>query len=262
MQRKITVLMERAKIMKAKLDSKEDLPQITPAISTEYIYKDPQTNKVERNETITLNIEEKLAEFENFYQKTNIDLPPDFAESIKDIWNRNYDQIEQEISQNGFDEILIIPAGLNLTDLSEKMKMQDGYWESNNFKEGGSFAGVKSQNTDKVRLILVHKTQNLKDRPELAQTLNIKGKDVNRDQILTLEDYLIFQRKYFEENQRHLDEDGWTWLATEVGMPAGQAGARLVYSHWNPSNGKLHVLAHHLEHQDENLGARPSRSFY
>ena len=48
--------------------------------------------------------------------------------------------------------------------------MESGYYESGNFTSGGGFAGAVSQNVDKPRLILVHKTQNLKDRPELEKT--------------------------------------------------------------------------------------------
>jgi len=40
---------------------------------------------------------------------------------------------------------------------------------------------------------------------------------VNPNRILTLDDCLVFQRKYFEETTKHLDEDGWTWLTTKSG---------------------------------------------
>jgi len=139
--------------------------------------------------------------------------------------------------------------------LAEKMKMENGNWESDNFKAGGSFAGAVSQNVDKPRLILVHKTQNLKDRPELKKTLNTKGQDVKMDQALTLEDYLIFQRKYFEETGKHLDEDGWTWLTTKT-------GARFVSSDWGPAHHKLYVSANDLDYRHDNLCVRPSRCFF
>jgi len=72
---------------------------------------------------------------------------------------------------------------------------------------------------------------------------------------LTLEDYLVFQRKYFEETGKHLDEDGWTWLATK-------SGSRLVRSDWDPSDRQLNVNADDLDYQNDDLGARPSRSFF
>jgi len=208
-----------------------------------------------KQETITMDIETELADFISFYQKTGIDLPPDFEDTIRDIWDKNQAEIEQAVEQNGFDTMLIIPPTTNLPDLAEKMKMGNGYFTSSNFDAGGGFAGAVSQNTDKPRILLVHKTQNLKDRPELKQTLNIKGQDVKLDQSLTLEDYLVFQRRYFEETQKHLDEDGWTWLATK-------SGARLVYSDWNPGNDELYVHARGLGYQNGHLGVRPSRCFF
>ena len=249
LQDRLTAIFNRAENMKAKLDSQETLPQITSEISASYTHPDG------KKETIALDLEAKLQEFISFYQKTKIDLPPDFEDTIRDLWERSQIEIEQAIEENGFDEMLIIPGNIPLTDLKEKMTMENGYYESDNFISGGGFAGVVSQNTDKTRLILVHKTQNLKDRPELEKTLNIKGQDIKLDQTLTLEDYIIFQRKYFEETGKHLDEVGWTWLATK-------AGARLVDSHWNPDLHKLNVNAADFGYQRGSLGVRPSRCFF
>ncbi|MEI6420399.1 MAG: AAA family ATPase [bacterium] len=201
-----------------KIFGKEKNKQVSE-ISAEYTHPDG------RKETISLDFESKLQDFISFYQKTNLDLPADFEDTVRDIWDKNHDEIEQAIEQNGFDEILIIPGGIPLPDLSDKMKVGNQYYLSDNFKAGGAFAKAVSQNTDKTRILLVHKTQNLKDRPELKKTLNTKGQDVKLDQALTLEDYLVFQKKYFTETSKHLDEDGWTWLATK-------SGARLVSSGW------------------------------
>ena len=221
----------------------------TSEISTSYTHPDG------KKEIITLDLEAKLQEFISLYQKTKVDLPPDFENTIRDIWDRNQTEMEQAIEQNGFNEILIVSGNVPLLDLAEKMKMENGNWESDNFKAGGSFAGAVSQNVDKPRLILVHKTQNLKDRPELKKTLNTKGQDVKMDQALTLEDYLIFQRKYFEETGKHLDEDGWTWLTTKT-------GARFVSSDWGPGRRKLRVDANDLDYRLGSLGVRPSRCFF
>ncbi|MEK7097586.1 MAG: hypothetical protein AAB906_01945 [Patescibacteria group bacterium] len=248
-QKKLTVFFDRAEKMKAQLDGNESLSRQTSELSAQYTCPDG------KKETITLDLEAKLEEFLSFYQKTDIDILPDFEDAARDIWERNYDEIKEAVEQNGFDEMLILPGNIPLADLAEKMKMENGYYESDNFKEGGSFAGAVSQNTDKPRLLLVHKIQNLKDRPELAKTLNVKGEDVKLDQVPTLDDYLVFQRKYFEETGKHLDEDGWTWLATK-------SGARLVRSDWHPDSRKLAVRAGGLEDRRGALGARPSRCFF
>jgi|GEM_PF-855648 len=203
----------------------------------------------------SIDLETKTKEFLDLYKKTGLELPPDFEESITDIWNRNSAEIQEAIEQNGFDDILLVPGNIPLSELADKMKMGNGYYTGSTFDAGGGFSRAKSENVDKPRLILVHKTQNLKDNPELAKTLNTKGQDVKLDQALTLEDYLVFQRKYFEETGKHLDEEGWTWLATK-------SGARLVYAFWYPSVGKLCVRANFLDFQNVHLGVRPSRSFF
>ncbi len=234
-----------------KIFGKEKKNQNTE-ISAEYTHPDG------KKETLNLNLEQKLQEFIDFYSKNKIDVPPDFEDTIRDLWERNQTQIQKSIEENGFDEILILPSNLEIGDLSEKIKMENGYYDyiksSSNVQtlDGIPFTNKKS---DKPRIILVHKTQNLKDRPELKATLNIKGKDVKLDQALTIEEYLIFQKKYFEENGKHLDEDGATWLATG-------SGARLVYSYWDPGARRLYVHAHGLEYQNDDLAVRPSRSFF
>ncbi len=208
-----------------------------------------------KEETIILNFDQKLQEFKDLYQKTNVNLPPDFEENMQDIWEKNQREIKQAIEQNGFNEMLLIPATPDLPDLSEKMKMQNGYYTGSNFDAGGEFKGAKSQNVDKPRIVLAHKTQNLKDNPELAKTLNTLGKDVDQKNTLTLEDYLVFQRKYFEETSKHLDEVGVTWLATK-------SAAHLVRSGWGPDGGRLDVSALDLVSSYSDLGVRPSRSFF
>ena len=209
-----------------------------------------------QTESITIDLDQKIQEFKDFYKTNKIDTPADFEDQIKEIWGNNVDAIQKAIEENGFDDILLMPASIPLPDLHSKMT--EGYvatYQSENFTAGGSFTGAKSQNVDKPRIVLVHKTQNLKDRPELAKTLNTKGQDLNLDHLLTLEDYLVFQRKYFKETNKYLDEEGWTWLATK-------SGARLVYADWSPSAGRVRVDASALGYQRALLGARPSRSFF
>ncbi|MEK7498763.1 MAG: AAA family ATPase, partial [Patescibacteria group bacterium] len=200
-----------------------------------------------QQESITLDIEKKLNEFISFYKQHAIDLPPNFEDQIKHIWEHNSDNIQEAIEQHGFNELLLIPGNTPLDELNTKMT--EGYtttYQGTDFTSGGSFAGAKSQHVDKPCIVLVHKTQNLKDRPELAATLNIKGQDVNQDETLTLEDYLIFQRKYFEDTTKHLDEDGWTWLATK-------SGTRLVDACWSPGSGQLYVFASDLDYRNPDL---------
>ncbi|MFA5751270.1 MAG: hypothetical protein WC898_03190, partial [Candidatus Paceibacterota bacterium] len=212
-----------------------------------------------KKEAIIIDIEEKLQEFISFYQSRNVNLPPNFEDTIRDIWNRNQGDIEKAIKENGFNDILLIPPTPNIGELSEKMKMENGYYDfinsPNSTVDTLKNIPLTSQNVDKPRIVLVHNTQNLEDRPELAKTLNTKGEDVKLDQTLPLEDYLIFSNKYYEKNKKHLDEANYIWLATK-------SGARLVLSVWDLDDRRLSVEADDLGYQVSLLGVRPSRCFY
>ena len=251
MQNKINGLFDRAEQMKEKLNSKEKLQDFTESIFVNY------TNPDKKVENIVFSFEQKLQDYIDFYKTSKLDLPPDFENSIREIWENNLDDIQKAIEENGFDDMLLMPADIPLPGLNTKMT--EGYknatYEGSNFSGGGGLQGAKSQNVDKPRIVLVHKTQNLKDRPELAKTLNIKGEDAIKSGILTLEDYLVFQRKYFKETGKHLDEIGATWLAT-------YSGVRLVDASWDPYGGQVSVSADALDYRHEILGARPSRSFF
>ena len=209
-------------------------------------------------ETIELDIEKSLESFVAFYEKHNIDLPSDFGEKIRDIWARNNAEMQESAEKQGFDEILLIPEGLSLPELHEKMA--EGYektYEGGNFEEGGSFAGVKEAENE-TRIVLLHKNraQNLKDRPELEATLGKTGEFfAKHEEPLTLTDYLIYQRKYFEETNQHLDTVGWIWL------PGSKSGGRFVAAHWHPGSRKLYVYANGAGHSNDTLGCRLSRCF-
>ncbi len=260
LQNRILSLFDRAEKMKLKLDSKEILSQASPEISASFTRPDGQ------KEIILLDLEAKLKDFLSFYQKTKIDLAPDFEDTIYDIWERNQTEIEQAIEQNGFDDMLIIPGNIPLADLAEKMKMEKGYYF---YQVKEDFSDVKSQKTDKPRVILFHHLDSL---PEIAQKtgldihLNITGAEAqklyqaNPDNYLsTLEDAIILERKYFEETKKHLSD--WNQKSAQW-LPGSKAGARLVYSDWDPDSHELFVRAFDLEYQDERLGVRPSRCFF
>lgn len=85
MERSIKNRLDRIKSMKATLDSGEDIPNITTQIEVDYTYTNPDTKKVERQETITLDLEKKLEEFTDFYKEMNIDVSPDFENEARDI---------------------------------------------------------------------------------------------------------------------------------------------------------------------------------
>src|SRR5574344_2087859 len=137
MQEKLNSMMDRVEKMKERLDSGEPLPSHTEEISSTYTFTN-KDGKVEKTEQITINIEQKLNENISFYKSHGLEIPDDFEEQIREIWNNNLDEIEKEIEAYGFNEILLIPPTTDLPDLAEKMK-ETTYYEDNNFREDGSF---------------------------------------------------------------------------------------------------------------------------
>ena len=260
MQAKLTAIFERAEKLKNKFDSNEPLSQVTPEVSATYTRPDG------KKETITLDFEAKLQEFISFYQKTNLDLPADFEDTARDLWDRNQAEIEQAMEQKGFNDLLIIPGNIPLADLAEKMKMESGYYF---YQVKDDFSDVKSQKVDKPRIILFHHMDSL---PEIAQKtgldihLNITGADAQKlyqanpeNYLGTLEDSIVLERKYFEDTGKHLSDyktKSAQWL------PGSKAGARLVRSGWDPGDHGLRVRAGALGDQGGHLGVRPSRCFF
>ena len=252
-------LLKEAKAIKetiSKSKDKEEKERLTLELKEILSQCQSIKSKIEGEETKeardTTEIEKEIESFTLFYKTHSIDLPPDFKETMLDIWNRNREEIEKEIQQNGFNTILLIPPTPSLPDLAEKMKMEKGY---SFYQVQSDFSDVQSSNTDKPRIILVHKVQNLEDDPKLSKTLNITGTEAQTHNPLSLEEYIIFQRKYFEETQKHLDEVSWTWLSSKV-------GARLANSCWDPSDRGLNVSSDDPGDRFVGQGVRPSRCFF
>ena len=83
----------------------------------------------------------------------------------------------------------------------------------------------------------------------------INGKTIQIEaEGLSLNVYLIFQRQYFEKNQKHLDEEGWTWLLKTF------SASRVVDSGWY-NDSQLGVSAADSDASDGHLACRLSRSF-
>ncbi len=231
-----------------------------PVVSAEHKIVDEKGK--EKKEKIEINFDKKLEDSLLFYKAHEIELTESFAEEMADIWVNNYDEIKQEVEKYGFDEILLVPGGLTITDIHKKMS--EGYNETytgSNFDSGGGFEGVIEDK--KRRIVLIHKNsaQNLKDHSELKKTLNKKAEEfISQGEKMSLTDYLLYQKQYFEQTGKHLDEDGWTWLpGSTVKNPSG--GFRVVCAHWDPGYSQLVVGADDPSYSYPNLGCRLSRSF-
>ena len=231
-------------------------------ISAEYSHKDEKGKEVK--ETIELDFEKSLESYQAFYEKHKIKLAEDFGETMQDIWERNREALTEQVEKYGFDEMILVPGGLSVPEIHAQMS--EGYnptYESSNFKEGGSFAGVKEK-TEADRIVLIHRkgAESPKDHPLLKETLGKMAEDLIKSaEALTLTDYLVFQKKFFEETGSHIDskhKDGnyyWTWL------PGSKSGSRVPDARWDPGDGQLVVSAGGADVSRSNLGCRLSRSF-
>ncbi|MDD4803740.1 MAG: hypothetical protein PHN69_01070 [Candidatus Pacebacteria bacterium] len=206
-----------------------------------------------KQETIEFDFEKELTNFSDFYKKTGIELPSDFEDSMRDIWNRNQEQIQNEVGNKGFNEILLIPENISLTELKEKMSVGNGYFEHRNFENNGSFDKVISP-TKNNRIVLTYNTKELTDRPELNSTLDTKEQDVNISKALSLEDYLILYKKIFEETGEHIDVEKSSWTSTKL-------DTRLVHVRCFSIENKLDIDADGFGYHDPDMGTRTSSSF-
>ena len=253
------------------------------------IFTNPETNE---QKEIVFNIKEKIKEAQEFYKNHNLPIPNE--QEIKKIFRGSKAEIQKEIAMYGYDNILIIPENLPSTEkLHEQMsKDYNATWTGKSFDQGGGFTGAKTTSDSKARIILLHDDQNMHSNPKanpfVKQTLNknilqlsgltqeeidrrvenneevpvsfeavINGKKTKiKSEGLSLNEYLIFQRQYFEKTNKHLDSNGWTWL------PKTRSGSRFVDSvWWNPVDDRLDVVASDAGNSYGYLGCRLSRSF-
>ncbi|MDO9231315.1 MAG: hypothetical protein Q7U36_02395 [bacterium] len=283
--------LEKTKELRKEIEEKLQAlkEKITPKKITAKFINPETTNETNKDKDIEIDLEKEIQWQKKFYKEHKI---PEFNEQeVKQILRLHKLEIQKEMALYGYDQILIIPKKLPTSEeLNEKMTDGDGYvttWQSNNFKNGGGFTGAKTSESKKTKIILTHSDQNiLKDEntnPYLKQTL---GKNImqlsglSEEQIqervennqpipinfelsgnqiktegLSLNEYLILQRQYFQKTNNHLDEKSWTWL------PKSCSASRVVDADWDPVARQLCVDAHALGLSDVFLGCRLSRSF-
>lgn len=163
-------------------------------------------------------------------------------------------------------------------------------YQSDNFKSGGSFVGLINSESPKYRIILTKGEQNIYKTgdPLLKATLGknimqltgldetdvnariqkgdvlpvnfkikIKGKDFEiKADGMSLAEYMIFQKAYFEKTGQHLDDNGgWTWLIKSF------SGSRIVAAYWSSDDRQMFVSACDPSYAFAALGLRLSCSF-
>jgi hypothetical protein len=274
--------------------AREKRSQIESRMVPKEIKANFQNPETQENKEISLNFEQELKFFTDFYQK-HLNLPINQQE-IKEIWRKNQKEIKVEMEKYGYDSILIIPENLPSEEILnqkiiETMTNTTETYQSDNFKKGGSFSGVKNLNNSSSRILLTHSDQNIyqnpKANPFLKSTLkksivNLSGLseqeiqkrienqaeipinfeiNLNNQKIqiqsewLSLSEYQLFQRIYFEKNQKHLDESGWTWLAKSA------SASRLVGAFWLPGDRRFGAIACGSSSSGGGLCSRLSCSF-
>ncbi len=265
------------------------------AIKTKW--RNPETQSEQK---IEVDFEKSLSEQKSFY-KDKLNLEINEAE-VKTIWKKNYAEIRAEMEKYGYDSIIIIPNNLpeedtlnrNLIEgmkeaVGNKKKKVEATWQGDNFKSGGSFAGVRNSYSSEYRIVLTHSVQSLEDHPILKNTRNknimdvtgLAESEVNRiiksgeklpvdceieidGQAFkiqaggqSLEEYMVQQAMFFEKTGQHLDSksNSYAWLLKSF------SGSRVVISGWDPGSRQLFVRAADSSFSRDALGLRLSRSF-
>jgi hypothetical protein len=246
----------------------------------EIIWANPETGE---KKEISLDINQQIEQWKSFYDKYTILMPDE--NSIKECWRRNHKKIKKEMENYGYDYLLIVPADLPDTQTLNEL-MCGEYAEtlqSDGFKHAGGLRGAKHVLNLDSRIVLTKEVQNFKEDPLFRQTSGkgisdlsgfpretvldaIKCRmgaipidfeaEINNKRIkiyargLSLNEYLIFQRQYFEKSGLHLD-DKYRTLITESFIEL-----EMLEVGWNASFGGLVVAI-----SSGDIGCRFTRSF-
>lgn len=244
-----------------------------PTILTEFKYKDERGE--EKTEKIKIDFNKKLNYSLEFYERYFVDLPPDFSETMRDIWAKNIDEIEKVVTEKGFDEILLVPAGIspgeffekaNKIDTSGRLSVGHNFW----YCTDDNFASVVAENM-KPKIVLIHKSrcQNLLDRPDLALTMNKTCQSfIDQGENLTLTDYLIFEEQYAETTGKQLESSCWL-PGSAINETEKRRNPNLggIYIEWKrggnyPLRGRDDIDTANSNIPLEKVGCRLSRSFF
>ena len=242
------------------------------------------------NEQINIDIEKRVNELSEQYKELIPNFNKNkFSKQCFEIFGRNKQNIERDIREVGFNNILFTPDNLpNSQDLNDKIVALNNDWNEtylgDNFKNAGSFGSVKEP-VSGFGMVLYHNVQNLADNPILNATKNesilsltnktqteidqiiLKNQELDfyitidnkkvKTSGLTISEYLVLQNDYRKNNPgKNLDEDSWSWLMS-------YSGSRVVGARWLPSSSsrRVDVAADDASVVDSGLGFRSSRRY-
>src|SRR3989339_397942 len=169
-------------------------------------------------ETIEIDLEKELALYREFYKRNKIHWIK-LPDHIS-VDTKTKKQMIKLIETTGMNWLAIIPDGLTGEPDDEKLKKTLG----------------KS-------------IDDLEEKGGLFETWGVSG--------LTEAEYLIFQRRYFEETNKHLDETRWTWLAASRRPRSG----RVPGGSWDTDLERLDFHSDAADHRSASQGCRLAGSF-
>ncbi len=222
----------------------------TSKLSVDYEHPDGEV------ENITFDLEFIIHDFQSFFVDHDLEVPPDFAPKIREIFNNNQIKIREQIKTKGFNKMLVVPGNLSLRYVMRRMEQDKGtlIW----FNDDTDFfsAVIEPPHTQKHRLILVHDAGELSDREELASTLDITNTDALLHNPLSLVDYLIFARHHKNQTGKQLDAYLGTWTSSIL-----DAGILCVSFFDSGEKLSIHINRISLGLAYSPVGVRPSAVF-
>jgi hypothetical protein len=224
------------------------------------IFVNPETKTEEKKE---IDAEKAIAEQSEFYEKHNI---KNFDENeVWRIFKKHKKEIQKEMETYGYDNITIIPAKLPTTE-ELNQKMTGDYaktWKSESFDGKEGLNMIVHAESQKTKIILTHSDQyiyeNDEANPFLKETLEKSFNRLNTEKIhgLSLNEYLIIQRQYYENKKTYLDKIGWTWLPQSCSPYSNS----VVIARWDDIRKRLVIRSNDWDESDKDLGCRLCKTF-
>ena len=173
-------------------------------------------------------------------------------------------------AREGYTRAILVPAGIENHLQKLKEKLTDGLendvegnpietWLSEDVKPSfpDNIKTKDAKRVGKAYLLLTNPNESLVpgSKNKSADKL-IAEFEANGISGLTLADFLIEERKHFEETGKHLvdwSNNEWTWL-----LESRAGASRVLGAGWSPDNLQVRVSSHSADRQDPYLGARSS----
>lgn len=220
---------------------------------------------------IKLDVREIFNSADKFYKEHNLQ---EFAASLpKDIkFSRDGEARIREALKMGFDKAMILPAvDVQIRSLDPLIEELATKTAKGSVPEPDQYTAPYVDSTAKASQVRNRPSKGYmllyQSKPVPPET---KGKTANELETmfkqkkwdgLTLSEYLVLQRKEFEQNKNHsfdaysdeATDSQWTWLLDSRASSSG-----VVHAHWYPWARRVLLRWHGAESSSARLGARPA----